>query len=386
MEGNIDNVGSISIVPTNVATPIVSNEGIESIDPSIASEKDKEKDKTTVDVELTPSQSKRRKITSEVWNDFNRVVNGDKTVTASCKHCGRIFNGSSAMGTSHLNTHRKTCSRRTQKDVGQQLISMSKSSKESTPKLANFKFDSVTTRKDFARLIAKHSLPFNIAELSNKKKVSLDVPTRWNSTYEMLHNYLETLPTEDEWGKCKKIEKLKMSGVSAKKIKQCLKVFYDATKHVSGTKYPTANFYFKSVDDGCLRSMACTMRLKFDKYWRDTNLFMALGVVLDPRYKIQLVEYALQMIYEDDCEYYVRKIKKMIKYSNSGGVVGDESESIGARGKDSDEHSTNDKSIFGNKQFFKFIQERTGGLTLWMHDLLDPSDSIKCCEILMLLE
>ncbi|KAJ4956813.1 hypothetical protein NE237_013596 [Protea cynaroides] len=334
MEGNIDKVGSISIVLTNVATPTLSNEGIESIDPSIASEKDKEKDKTTVDVELTPSQSKHRKITSEVWNDFNRVVNGDKTVTASCKHCGRIFNG-----------FKKTCSRRTHKDVGQQLISMSKSSKESTPKLANFKFDSV--RDAFERL----------AELDTNFK---------------------TLPTEDEWGKCKKIE-------------QCLEVFYDATKHVSGTKYLTANFYFKSVcdvqnnllrweqsDDGCLRSMACTMRLKFDKYWR-----------------MQLVEYALQMIYEDDCEYYVRKIKNDVvdlfseyasKYSNSGGVVGDASESIGARGKDSDEHSTNDKSIFGNKRFFKFIQECTGGLTLWMHDLLDLSDSIKCCEILMLLE
>ncbi|KAJ4949747.1 hypothetical protein NE237_014254 [Protea cynaroides] len=185
-----------------------------------------------------------------------------------------------------------------------------------------------------------------------------------------LDTNFKTLQTEDEWGKCKKIE-------------QCLEVFYDATKHVSGTKYPTANFYFKSVsdvqnnllrweqsDDGCLRSMACTMRLKFDKYWGDTNLFMALGVVLDPRYKMQLVEYALQIIYEDDCEYYIKKIKNDVvnlffeyasKYLNFGGVVGDASESIGARGKDSDEHSTNDKSIFGNKRFFKFIQERTRG-------------------------
>ncbi|KAJ4962997.1 hypothetical protein NE237_022936 [Protea cynaroides] len=175
-----------------------------------------------------------------------------------------------------------------------------------------------------------------------------------------------------------------VSGHGVTNQSYCLEVFYDATKHVSGTKYPTANFYFKSVcdvqnnllrwkqsDDGCLRSMACTMRLKFDKYWRDTNLFMALGVVLDPRYKMQLVECVLQMIYEDDCEYYVKKIKNDVvdlfseyasKYNNFGGVVGDASESIGARGKDSDEHSMNDKSIFGNKRFFKFIQERTGGV------------------------
>ncbi|KAJ4955194.1 hypothetical protein NE237_011977 [Protea cynaroides] len=287
MEGNIDSVGSISIVPTNVATPTPSNEGIESIDPSIASEKDKE-DKTSVD-----------KITSEVWNDFNRVVNWGKTVTASCKHYGRIFNGLSAMGTSYLNTHRKTCSKRTHKDVGQLLLSMSKSSNESTPKLANFKFDPVTTQKDFARLIAKHSLPFNMVELSNKKRVSLDVPTRWNSTYEMLHNSVEVRDAYKRLDKCKKIE-------------QCLKVFYDATKHVSGTKYPTANFYFKDVCD-----------------------------------------YTLQMIYGDDCEYYVRKIKNDVvdlfseyasKYSNFGGI------------------SKNDKSIFGNKRFFKFIQERTGGV------------------------
>ncbi|KAJ4965171.1 hypothetical protein NE237_017020 [Protea cynaroides] len=179
---------------------------------------------------------------------------------------------------------------------------------------------------------------------------TLEVRNAFECLIELDMNF-KTLPTEDKWGKCKKIE-------------QSLEIFYDATKHVFRTKYPSANFCFKDVydvqnnllrweqsDDGCFHYIARTMRLKFDKYWRDTNLLMALGVIFDPRCKMQLVEYAICYAYEDKNDVVDLFSKYASKYSNSGGVVGDASES-----------SDNDKSIFGNKGFFKFIQECTGGV------------------------
>ena len=80
--------------------------------------------------------------------------------------------------------------------------------------------------------------------------LSLDVPTRWNSTYEMLvrplkfkeafkslaafdRNY-KSLPSEDKWNR-------------GEKICELLKPFSVITTHFSGSKYPTSSVYFTQV-------------------------------------------------------------------------------------------------------------------------------------------
>ena len=53
--------------------------------------------------------SKRRRLVSKVWNDFERVeVNGERR--ALCKHCHKDFSGSSKSGTTHLKNHLLRCS------------------------------------------------------------------------------------------------------------------------------------------------------------------------------------------------------------------------------------------------------------------------------------
>ena len=48
-----------------------------------------------------PTSSKRRRLVSEVWNDFKRVeVDGEHR--AICNHCLKHFSGSSKSGTTHL--------------------------------------------------------------------------------------------------------------------------------------------------------------------------------------------------------------------------------------------------------------------------------------------
>ncbi|XP_062003222.1 zinc finger BED domain-containing protein RICESLEEPER 2-like [Rosa rugosa] len=150
-------------------------------------------------------------------------------------------------------------------------------------------------------------------QLPTSKRLILDVPTRWNSTYAMLEAalvfkevfpryqerdpYYQWLPSVDDWKK-------------AEKVCQFLEVFNEATNIFSGSDYPTANLILPeiwkikqilndaSVDDcDYMREMSLKMSAKFDKYWGDCNLLIAIAVVLDPRYKMKFIEFCFPKIY-----------------------------------------------------------------------------------------
>ncbi|MQL80587.1 hypothetical protein Taro_013022 [Colocasia esculenta] len=165
--------------------------------------------------------------------------------------------------------------------------------------------------------------------LENKKWVSLDVPTRWNSTYLMLESALEfkrafsslimldpsfnCVPTPDEWDKAKVVCKF-------------LKHFYSATNIVSGTKYPTSNLYFHEMwkikvllDEEAnsshvfISSMALGMQEKFNKYWKDCNFILAIPLILDPRYKLMYFRYCFPKMYGDATEKHVTVIENVFR-------------------------------------------------------------------------
>ncbi|XP_034229371.1 zinc finger BED domain-containing protein RICESLEEPER 1-like [Prunus dulcis] len=191
--------------------------------------------------------------------------------------------------------------------------------------------------------------------LECKRGLRQDVPTRWNSTFLMidsalyyqrafLHlqlsdsNYKHSL-SQDEWVKLEKLSKF-------------LKVFYDVTCLFSGTKYPTANLYFPQVfvvedtlrkakvdSDSFMKSMATQMMEKFDKYWKEYSLILAIAVILDPRYKIQFVEFCYKRLYGYNSEE-MTKVRDMLFslfdlyfwiYSSYESVSGTSSASNGAR-------------------------------------------------------
>ena len=103
------------------------------------------------------------------------------------------------------------------------------------------------------------------------------------------HNF-GCCPNDDEW---EKIEKLL----------EVLKVFKDTTNIISGSEYPTSNLFlsevhriivlldkkFESPDD-FVRSMVQNMKQRFDKYWGECNMLMAIGAVLDLRLKMRALE------------------------------------------------------------------------------------------------
>ncbi|KAH7861359.1 hypothetical protein Vadar_025126 [Vaccinium darrowii] len=56
--------------------------------------------------------------------------------------------------------------------------------------------------------------------------------------------------------------------------------------------------------DAYLSSMALKMKTKFDEYWKNCILALAVAAILDPRFKMKLVEYYYPQIYDNsstDC-------------------------------------------------------------------------------------
>ncbi|XP_071738736.1 zinc finger BED domain-containing protein RICESLEEPER 2-like [Rutidosis leptorrhynchoides] len=152
-------------------------------------------------------------------------------------------------------------------------------------------------------------------DIQSSKKLCLDCRTRWNSTYLMLNVAIiyksvfrrlktqdalyNTLPSEKDW---------ELANIICKK----LKVFYDVTLLFSGDKYPTANLFVKSIyeikyalnqwsedEEKIIRDMAMKMISKYDKYWNVIHGFMGVAAILDPRYKLNIMEYSFPRLYSN---------------------------------------------------------------------------------------
>ncbi|KAG8487278.1 hypothetical protein CXB51_020584 [Gossypium anomalum] len=147
--------------------------------------------------------------------------------------------------------------------------------------------------------------------INSQKNLVLDCPIRWNSTYLMLETAIEyrnafcQLPeldldlalSDEEWE-------------WASSITGYLKLFIEIINVFSSNKCPTANIYFPEIchvhiqlidwcksPDKFLSSLAAKMKAKFNKYWSKCSLSLAVAAILDPRFKMKLVEYYYSQIY-----------------------------------------------------------------------------------------
>ncbi|KAK1362411.1 hypothetical protein POM88_046885 [Heracleum sosnowskyi] len=155
-------------------------------------------------------------------------------------------------------------------------------------------------------------------QLPCSKRLVLDVPARWNSTFSMLEcalqfknvfpmykemdPYFKSLPTSVEWKVAENVIKF-------------LEVFYEATMVFSGTEYPTSNLFLpeiwkikKLLDESLLdksdymQAMTHKMKDKFEKYWGNCNLLMSIASILDPRYKMHYVKFCFPKMYTTEFE------------------------------------------------------------------------------------
>ncbi|XP_058746129.1 zinc finger BED domain-containing protein RICESLEEPER 2-like [Vicia villosa] len=146
------------------------------------------------------------------------------------------------------------------------------------------------------------------------RKLILDCPTLWNSTYQMLFAALKFKIEFLSYKERESHYKYAFSNVdwdNVEKVCQFLEVFNLATLVISGSEYPTSNIYLAEVwrvrqvidnttkdTNSFMREMAASMKLKFDKYWGECNFLMAIASVLDPRSKFHIVDTCFPLIYK----------------------------------------------------------------------------------------
>ncbi|KAJ4771400.1 Zinc finger BED domain-containing protein DAYSLEEPER [Rhynchospora pubera] len=157
------------------------------------------------------------------------------------------------------------------------------------------------------------------------KKPAWDVQTRWNSTYLMLALSLELKQAISRYALLDPNSALYPKDKDWEHVEALvchLKVFYDVTNKLSGTKYPTLNMFFPEYCEVYLTlikmstspyafivNMSHEMLKKWDKYWKAGNVALAIACVLDPRCKLDVVEYYFKMLHPDECPRFMDNLR-----------------------------------------------------------------------------
>ncbi|WOL08587.1 zinc finger BED domain-containing protein RICESLEEPER 2-like [Canna indica] len=177
-------------------------------------------------------------------------------------------------------------------------------------------------------------------KIESKALLRLDVPTRWNSTYQMLEvalRFERAFERYHEEDPCFERDLLEGDGggrpmdfdwVILKGLVQMLQIFYRVTLTVSGTISATSNVYLHDISEIAallnewvsdrspypeFREMVVKMKEKWDKYWGNPdklNFLIFFAMILDPRCKFGLAEFALEEMFgEEKTKLISRKMK-----------------------------------------------------------------------------
>ena len=162
-------------------------------------------------------------------------------------------------------------------------------------------------------ILAKFNVMAKEVGILSQKGLFLDNPSQWNSTYSMLEVALEfkdvlILLQENDTAYKVCLSDVEWERVTA--VTSYLKLFVEVINVFTKSKYPTANIYFPELcdvklhliewsknSDEFISSLASRLRSKFDEYWEKCSLGLAVAAMLDPRFKMKLVDYYYPQIF-----------------------------------------------------------------------------------------
>ncbi|KAG2596499.1 hypothetical protein PVAP13_5KG165914 [Panicum virgatum] len=162
--------------------------------------------------------------------------------------------------------------------------------------------------------------------LRGKSGLVLDVPHRWNATYDMLHEALkykaalnrfaaeqfQDCPSEVEWQ-------------DAAWLHEFLEQFSDTTKAFSADRHPTAHMFVKMMmairdvlldeawnANSLLNALAEAMYTKFEKYWAAPSMILLIATVLDPSMKADFVKFYFMTVESAEVQEKMRELKQYL--------------------------------------------------------------------------
>ncbi|XP_031094729.1 zinc finger BED domain-containing protein RICESLEEPER 1-like [Ipomoea triloba] len=144
----------------------------------------------------------------------------------------------------------------------------------------------------------------------------LSCALKFKEAFKMLQDrdpFFDSCPSEADWD-------------NVSKVCSILEAFWIATHVISGCEYPTSNLFLQEVqkiksaldgrvddEDSFIRNLVLIMKMKFDKYWGECNLLMAIGAVFDPTKKMLAVEFCFPRLYSSkEAAENISKVKEII--------------------------------------------------------------------------
>ncbi|GKA78001.1 zinc finger BED domain-containing protein DAYSLEEPER-like protein [Tanacetum coccineum] len=108
-------------------------------------------------------------------------------------------------------------------------------------------------------------------------------------------------------------------------LKQQLQLIFDTANLLTSSSVPTTNNFFHEAwklqleltcastsEDKIVTTITKPMIAGFDKYWKSSCLVLAIAVVMDPRFKMKLVEFSFTKLYGDEAETYINIVDEGI--------------------------------------------------------------------------
>ncbi|XP_011044854.1 PREDICTED: zinc finger BED domain-containing protein DAYSLEEPER-like isoform X3 [Populus euphratica] len=161
-------------------------------------------------------------------------------------------------------------------------------------------------------------------QVPSTKDLIIDDQTKWNTTYQLLVAACELKevfacldtsdpvykinPSIDDWQK-------------ADILCTYLKLLYDAANILTGPSYPPAHVFYHEVykiqleltsaamsHDPFVRNLTKPLKEKFDQYWNDCFLVLAIAVVMDPRFKMKLLEFSFPKVFGEDAGMWIKSV------------------------------------------------------------------------------
>ncbi|KAD4584364.1 hypothetical protein E3N88_21965 [Mikania micrantha] len=200
-------------------------------------------------------QRKRPKLTSKCWQHFDEFYDEEGLRKARCKYCKSELSGESSNETTSLNKHVATCKENPT------------NSKKDQPKLSLNK---------------------------NEDGQGIELYARRHSNF---RSDLAKVPGYSDW-------------LVAKSLAKLLEVFKTKTVEVSCSTYAVSHRVYAEINDIReslielekenndlidFKTMVSSMQAKYDKYFEDdhkTNKLFEFASVLDPRYKLEILQFA----------------------------------------------------------------------------------------------
>ncbi|KAJ1289334.1 hypothetical protein BS78_02G156400 [Paspalum vaginatum] len=111
----------------------------------------------------TSQVTRRRKLRSEIWKDFEAIYDGKTIAEAQCLHCHQIFKVNRGVGTSSCIRYLRSCEGKAKLENMLDRLNPNDLSLPDTS-FKDWKFDQENSRHELVKLVVVHALPFSIVE------------------------------------------------------------------------------------------------------------------------------------------------------------------------------------------------------------------------------